>query len=275
MMSVASALLSSNRTDSKPEKPRMPHNNSSIRLYGVPLSQPVHAVMWLMLYKRLPFEMVLINPGSKGDTGSRNPAYLAKNPGGTIPMIEEPDTGFVLAEAHPVMCYLSNVHGWGDVYPTDHKARAKVDWYLHYHHRTIREASVGLVAPKIRKDLNIPESMQQAARATLTRALQALETGWLPSSRFLAGQTLTLADFAAYVEIGQLQSNFTNVYDFAPFANVRRWLDEMKQVAGHDAVHLVLAEIGDISVEPPTMETIREANKKALRSLKAELTAFG
>ena len=97
-------------------------------LYGVPFSQPVRAVIWLMLYKQLPFEMVLINPGAKGENGSRNPAYLAKNPGGTIPMIEEPETGFVLAEAHPIMCYLSNQHGWSDIYPADFQARAKVDW---------------------------------------------------------------------------------------------------------------------------------------------------
>ena len=77
-------------------------------LYGVPFSQPVRAVMRLMFYKQLPLEMELINPGSKGDNGSRNPAYLAKNPGGTIPMIEEPDTGFVLGEAHSIMSYLSN-----------------------------------------------------------------------------------------------------------------------------------------------------------------------
>ena len=253
----------------------MTDNKNSIILYGVPFSQPVRAVMWLMLNKRLPFEMVLINPGSKGETGSRNPAYLAKNPGGTIPMIEEPDTGFVLGEAHPIMCYLSNVHGWGDVYPGDHRARARVDWYLHYHHRTVREASVGLVAPKIRKDLDIPETVQQAARATLTRALKAMETGWLANSRFIAGETLTLADFAAYVEIGQLQPNFTNLYDFMPFANVRRWLDDMQRVDGHDTVHAVLDKLGDISVEAPTMETIREANKTALRALKAELAALG
>jgi glutathione S-transferase len=83
----------------------MGHTTQPVILYGVPFSQPVRAVMWLMLYKRLPFEMVLINPGSKGDTGSRNPAYLAKNPGGTIPTIEERDTGFVLGEAHAIMCY--------------------------------------------------------------------------------------------------------------------------------------------------------------------------
>ena len=151
-------------------------------IYGVPFSQPVRAVMWLMLYKQTPFEMVLINPGSKGETGSRNPAYLAKNPGGTIPTLEEPDSGFVLSEAHAIMCYLSNKNGWEDVYPTDHQLRAKVDWYLHYHHRNVRDASIGLVAPKIRKDLDIPDVIQQAAQATLTTALRSLESGWLAKS---------------------------------------------------------------------------------------------
>ena len=234
-------------------------------LYGVPFSQPVRAVMWLMLYKHLPFEMVLINPGSKGDTGSRNPAYLAKNP------IEEPDTHFVLGEAQAIMCYLSNKHGWTDVYPSDHQSRARVDWYLHYHHRNVRDASVGLVAPRIRKDLNIPQATQQAAQSTLTNALNALDRGWLADTQFLTGNRVTLADFAAYVEIGQLQPCFTNVFDLSPFPNVERWLADMQQIDGHDVVHTVLAELGDISVNEPTMETIRNANKNALRALKLKL----
>ena len=168
-------------------------------IYGVPFSQPVRAVMWLMFYKRAPFEMVLINPGSSGDNGSRNPSYLAKNPAGTIPCIEEPD-GYVLAEAHAIMCYLCNKHGWTDVYPDDPQLRGKVDWYLNYHHRNVRDASIGLVAPRIRKDLNIPQQVQDAAQATLTRALQALETGWLADSKFLVGDQVTIADMAAYVE---------------------------------------------------------------------------
>jgi glutathione S-transferase len=238
-------------------------------LYGVPLSQPVRAVMWLLLIKRVPFEMVFINPGSKGDNGSRHPSYLAKNPGGTIPTIEERDTGFVLGEAHAILCYLGNRHAWEDVYPSDPARRAKIDWYLHYHHRNVREASIGLVAPKIRKDLNIPEATQRAALATVTNALGVLDTGWLARSTYLAGDTLTLADFAAYVEIGQLQSCFTNLYDFAPFPNVRRWLDEMRRVDAHDVVHTVLTELGDISREPPSIDRIRGANKAALAALKA------
>ena len=240
-------------------------------LYGVPFSQPVRAVMWLMFYKQLPFEMVLINPGSSGETGSRNPAYLAKNPGGTIPCLEEPDTGFVLGEAHAIMCYLSRKHDWQDVYPEDLQQRARIDWYLHFHHRSVRDASTGMVAPRIRKDLDIPEVIQQNAVATLTRALEALETGWLAGSQFLVGDQVTIADMAAYVEIGQLQPQFTNVYDFESFPNVRRWLADMTQVDGHDDVHVVLTDLGDISVEEPSMDTIRNANKHALKTLKERL----
>jgi len=240
-------------------------------LYGVPFSQPVRAVMWLMLYERAPFEMVPVNPGSRGEKGSRSAAYLAKNPGGTIPCLEEPDTGFVLGEAHAIMCYLSRARGWTDVYPSGLRERARVDGYLHYHHRNVREASVGLVAPKIRKDLDLSEERRNAARATFDTALAALESGWLARSRFLAGDQVTLADFAAYVEIGQLRPSFTNVYDFDPFPNVRRWLDDMAQIEGHDAVHVVLEVLGDISEEAPSMETIREANKRALAALKTEL----
>ncbi len=246
-----------------------------LKIYGVPFSQPVRAVMWLMLNKRTPFEMVLTNPGSKGDNGSRNPAFLAKNPAGTIPTVEEPDTGFVLAEAHAIMCYLCNKHGWDDVYPTAPQERAIVDWYLNFHHRNVRDASIGLVAPKIRKDLNIPEDVQQSALNTLTNALQVLESGWLADRKYLTSDSYTIADFAAYVEIGQLQSGFTNVFDFAPFPRVQRWLNDMKQIDGHDDVHVVLTELGDISVEPPSMDTIKNANKSALSTLKARLAELG
>ena len=243
----------------------------SLTLYGVPFSQPVRAVMWLLFLKKAPFEMVLINPGSKGETGSRNPAFLAKNPSGTIPCIEETETGFTLGEAHAIMTYLARTRGWTDVYPEDEQTRATIDAYLHYHHRNIREASVGLVAPKIRKDLNIPEAIQEGAGRNLTAALKTLESGSLSNHRFLVGDNVTLADLAAYVEIGQLQPQFTNVFDLSIFPNVSRWLDDMTKVDGHDDVHTVLAELGDISAVAPTMEKIKNANKMALSALRRRL----
>ena len=244
---------------------------NTLILYGVPFSQPVRAVMWLLLLKRLPFKMVLTNPGSSGDNGSRNPSFLSKNPAGTIPCIEEPDTGFTLGEAHAILTYLSAKHGWTDVYPQDIRVRARIDGYLHYHHRNVRDASLGLVAPKIRKDLDIPELVQKSALRTLTGALKTLETGWLVEHEFLVGDSVTLADLAAYVEIGQLQPQFTNLFDFNSYPNVQRWLERMSTVDSHDDVHVVLSKLGDISVEAPSMESIVNANKSALSALKSRL----
>ena len=140
-------------------------------IYGVPFSQPVRAVLWLMLYKQKPFEMVLINPGSSSEGGSRHPDYLAKFPTGTIPSIEDKETGFVLSESHAIMSYLCNKYDWNDLYPSNHEERAKVDSYLHLHHRNVREASIGLVAPKVRKDLNFSEDFLKISQANINLSL--------------------------------------------------------------------------------------------------------
>ncbi len=93
----------------------------------------------------------------------------------------------------------------------------------------------------------------------------------MSKSRYLIGDGLTIADMAAYVEIGQLQSMFTNVYDFEPFPNIRRWLKDMQQVDYHDDIHVALYELGDISKEAPAMETIINANKKGVVTIHNKL----
>jgi len=246
--------------------------SSSLIIYGVPFSQPVRAVLWLMLYKQKSFELVLINPGSSSEGGSRHPDYLAKFPTGTIPSLEDKETGFVLSESHAIMSYLCNKYNWTDLYPDNHEERAKVDSYLHLHHRNVREASIGLVAPKVRKDLSFSEDFLKISHANIHKAFHAIEEGWLNKSRFLVGDELTIADMSAYVEIGQLQRKFTNVYDFEPFPNITRWLEEMNQVAYHDEVHTSLYELGDISTEAPSMETIINANKKAYVTLQEQIS---
>lgn len=245
----------------------------SVKIYGVPFSQPVRSVIWLLLLKRLPFELVPTNPGSKGKSGSRNPSYLAKNPSGTIPCLEETDTGYTLGEGHAIMAYLCQKHDWSDVYPDDLRARGKVDWYLNFHHRNIRDAS-GVVAPKIRKDLNIPEMAQQASMRTFTSGLRTLNDFCLQDGRFIAGETVTIADLSAYGEIGQLQGEFTNLFDFEPFPNVQRWLTDMHDVPFHDEAHVVLSSLGDISQEAPTMDTIRSANINAIGAIARAVEGF-
>ncbi len=45
----------------------------------------------------------------------------------------------------------------------------------------------------------------------------------------------------------------------------------MKNVDCHDDIHVALYELGDISTEAPTMETIIGANKKAFEVIQEKL----
>jgi glutathione S-transferase len=246
--------------------------SSKIKIHGVPMSQAVRAVLWVLFNKELSFELVLTVPGSKDENGSRHPNYLSKFPNGTIPALEDPESGFLLAESHAIMCYLCNKYEWTDLYPNQHEARAKVDDFLHYHHRNIKEASVGYFAPMARPDLGLTEDVINMSKRLFSNGLKALETQWLEKNSFIAGDKATIADIAAYVEVGQLQSQFTNLFDFEPFPNVTRWLNAMTQLKGHDDSHLVLSELGDISKTPPEMEDLMSANIKGFKHIAQKLT---
>ena len=64
---------------------------------------------------------------------------------------------------------------------------------------------------------------------------------------------------------------FTNLYDFEPFPNIKRWLNDMQKVDYHDDIHVALFELGDISKEAPAMEKIISANKKGVIAIQASL----
>ena len=61
-------------------------------LYGVPVSQPVRAVLWLCASEKLPIELRKTIPPAQ----TRSDEYLALNPRGKIPLLQEGD--FLLAE---------------------------------------------------------------------------------------------------------------------------------------------------------------------------------
>jgi glutathione S-transferase len=245
-----------------------------IKIHGVPLSQAVRAVLWVLFNKELPFELVLTVPGSKAENGTRHPDYLNKFPNGTIPALEDPQTGFLLAESHAIMCYLCNKYEWVDLYPKGHEERAKIDDFLHYHHRNIKEASLAYFAPMARPDLGLTDDVINMAKRLFKNGLNALETQWLKKNNYICGDKATIADMAAYVEVGQLQSQFTNLFNFEPFPNINRWLERMTQMKGHDDVHLVLSELGNINITPPVMEDLMGANIKGFKHISNKINGF-
>ena len=108
-----------------------------LRLHGVPLSQPFRSVAWTLLQKRVPFEVSLCVPGSGGKRGSKGEAYLALNPLGTVPLLE--DGPIKVVESAAILQYLSSKHGWTDLYPASLSDRARVDAEVFEAHEATRE----------------------------------------------------------------------------------------------------------------------------------------
>jgi glutathione S-transferase len=243
-----------------------------LRIYGVPNSQPVRAVVWTCLMKQLPFEFVMTSQ----NRAAKAPQYLAEvNPRGTIPAID--DDGLVLWESHAILIYLCEKHGWNDLWPDAPHTRALVNQYLHFHHRNTRELVVqwsrslwpcvfGISNPDAgwirRNTFAGMENNHEIVEQCLT-----IIDGMLDHNPYLAGDAPTIADIAAYEELGQNQPKYANCTNYEPHANIQRWLAAMEGLPAHRAAHEIWRLIGDVNKVVGGMRTIANANKQAARQI--------
>jgi len=250
-----------------------------LKLYGVPNSQPVRAVAWACLMKKLPFDFVMTNQNK----AAKQPEYLtAVNPRGTIPAID--DNGVVLWESHAILIYLCEKYGWNDLWPADLVARAKVNQYLHFHHRNTREVVIQwsrTLWPAVFEVENPDESwLRRNTFAGLQNNSQVVNDAldiidhMLSDSTFIAGPTVTLADVSAYEELGQNQEKYANCTDYTKYPNITRWFIEMEKLPFHSEAHAVWPLIGDINQLRGGMVTISSANKQAATVLRESVKQF-
>ena len=98
---------------------------SGLRIYGVARTRAFRA-LWIanelgLDYEHLPIEI--------GDAGARSPEFLAINPNGRLPFIE--DNGFVLFESLAITLYLAKKYSSGNLYPKTLEGEAKAwQWSL-------------------------------------------------------------------------------------------------------------------------------------------------
>ena len=248
-------------------------------LYGVPNSQPVRAVAWTCLIKKLPFEFIMTSQNK----AAKQPDYLTGlNPRGTIPAID--DNGVVLWESHAILIYLCEKYGWNDLWPDDLVARAKVNQYLHFHHRNTREVVVQWSRALWSAVFEVKDPDETWFRRNTFAGLQnnsrvvndALEIidGMLATSTFIAGTAVTLADISAYEELGQNQEKYANCTDYKKYSNITRWFIDMEKLLFHEEAHAIWPLIGDINRRGGGMSTIASANKQAATVLRETVAQF-
>ena len=91
-----------------------------LRIYGIARTRAFRP-LWMAKELGLDFEHF---PIEIGDAGARTPEFLAINPNGRLPAID--DNGFVLVESLAITLYLAKKHSTGNLYPAGIEGEAKV-----------------------------------------------------------------------------------------------------------------------------------------------------
>ncbi|DAZ98753.1 TPA: hypothetical protein N0F65_003809 [Lagenidium giganteum] len=204
-----------------------------LKLYGNLVSQPTRAAAWVLKLKGMAYEFVPVNP-LKGE--ARTPEFLALNPNGMVPVLQHGD--FTLFEGNAIMQYLANEHQWTDLYPAKPQARAKVDEYLHWHHTNARACTLQVMLPQIRHGLGKASAQDLEyvkKRDEILGKMIGLLEQFLTQPYLAKTDKPTLADFACYCELGQVER--MQVFQFDKFPKTAAWLQRMKRVPFYNDVH--------------------------------------
>ena len=160
-----------------------------LRILGRLSSINVQKVVWCCDELGLDYERVDVG-GKFG--GNDTPEYLAKNPTGLVPVLEE--DGFVLPESNAIVRYLAARHSAGGLWPEDLRERAQADRWMEWQSTSFTPAQrdafweLVRVAPDKRNAAAI-----EASRAKSEKCAAALDAH-LAQRRFLTGERFTAAD---------------------------------------------------------------------------------
>ena len=191
-----------------------------LKIWGRNTSSNVQKAMWAL--GELNIECERIDVG--GPFGKNNEApYLAMNPNGVVPTLEEED-GFILWESNSIVRYLAGKYGQGTLEPKDLRVRAKaqrwMDWQLSVANAAIFPVFWGLIrTPEDKRDLKSIED----GKAKCYAAGKIMDAE-LAKTRFMAGDEFSYGD----IPVGPfVYRYFRLVPDHPPLPNLERWYKEI------------------------------------------------
>ena len=192
-------------------------------LYHLPLSPFARKVRLVLAEKRLPFELRVEK------VWERRPEYLELNPAGTVPTLIE-DNGLVIPDSGVICEYLDEAYPdsglMGRTLAERVEVRRLAAWF---DGKFASEVTQNLVGEKFMRRLAGRGNPDPAAIRTGYVALRYhLDyIGWLAETRkWLAGGTMSLADFAAAAHLSSL--DFIGDVDWNLSAPAKEWYARVK-----------------------------------------------
>ncbi len=211
-----------------------------LRLYHFPLSPFCRKVRLSLAEKKIEVELVEEKYWEQGSE------FLRRNPAGKVPILRI--DGMILTESAAICEYLEDLYPDVPLMPRDAAARYEVrrlvTWFDDkFHH----EVTSKLLYERVHKKISgqgFPDSKNIKAGAKQIK-YHLDYMGWLlDHRRWLAGDTMTLADFAAAAHLSSL--DYISDVDWNRSAVVKDWYAKIKS---RPAFRRILAD--QVSGFPP------------------------
>ncbi len=193
-----------------------------IRLHHVPLSPFCRKVRLSLAEKKLEVELV------EERYWEESLEYLQLNPSGKVPLLRM--DGLALAESAAICEYIEDRHPEPSLMPKDpaarHEVRRLVGWFDDKFHREVTE---NLLYERVNKKLSgkgYPDSGNVKAGAKAIKFHLDYMHWLLDQRRWLAGEVMTLADFAAAAQLSSL--DYISDVDWNRSENLREWYAKIK-----------------------------------------------
>jgi glutathione S-transferase len=192
-----------------------------IKIWGRNTSVNVQKVMWALGELGLAHERIDVG-GAFGK--NREPAYLAMNPNGLVPTLEEGN--FLLWESNSIVRYLAAKFGAGQLEPADLQDRARasswMDWQLTVAAPALTPVFWGLIrTPPEKRDHDAIE----AGKVKSMAAMKMLDAQ-LAKSPYVAGNTLSMGD----IPVALMAYRFRRLVSDRPgLDNFERWFTAIEQ----------------------------------------------
>lgn len=193
-----------------------------IRLYHVPLSPYCRKVRLSLAEKKLEVELV------EERYWERDPDFMRRNPAGKVPILRI--DGLTLTESAAICEYLEELHPEPLLMPKDpagrHEVRRLVGWF---DDKFQNEVTSKLLYERVNKKITkegYPDSSNVKSGARAIKFHLDYMGSLLDERRWLAGDELTLADFAAAAHLSAL--DYVSDVDWDRNETVRDWYAKIK-----------------------------------------------
>ena len=193
-----------------------------LRLYHVPLSPFCRKVRLVLAEKKMDVELI------EERYWEQSTEFLRRNPAGKVPILRH--EGALLTESTPICEYIEELNPEPSLIPKDAKARYEmrrlVSWFDDkFHH----EVTSNLLYERVNKKVSgqgFPDSKNIKEGARKIKYHLDYMAWLLEHRRWLAGDTMTLADFGAAAHLSSL--DYISDVDWNRSSVVKDWYAKIK-----------------------------------------------